>query len=148
MPLTTHLITPGDRRWPDFVAALEQERLATDDLHVPGQIFLAFDDENGPVGYGGYAVTDAGALLRSIVIRHALRGRGLGDRLVRLLMERARSDGACRAWLLTLGSALFFQRMGFTATPRSEAPPAIADTPQFRGVCPGNATLMHRTLNL
>lgn len=136
----------GDPLWPDFVATLEQDRLATADLDTPDQFFFVHESDQQVDGYGGYALLGGAVFLRSIVTRHERRGRGIGQSIVRTLLDRAGADGAREAWLLTTDAASFFDRMGFAATSRSDAPPVIANTPQFRGVCPGSATLMHLSL--
>lgn len=139
-------LTTSDELWSDFIAALEQDGLATADLDAPMQVFFAYENDAQIEGYGGYALFGDAVLLRSIVTRDERRGRGVGQSIVRALLDRAVADGARAAWLLTTDAASFFDRMGFAAAARPDAPPLIADTPQFRGVCPGSATLMHLSL--
>jgi threonine dehydrogenase-like Zn-dependent dehydrogenase len=64
--------------------------------------------------------------------------------LVEALLAEAWAEGAEDAWLLTTSAAPFFTRLGFAATPRDLAPPAIAATRLFAGLCPASATLMRR----
>lgn len=139
-------LTPAHPLWPEFEDALRQNWLATDDLGIPGQVFFVFEIEDRIVGYGGYAPAANAVFLRSIVVQGDRRRSGVGASIVRSLLDHAAGLDAQDAWLLTTDAAPFFERFGFVATARSEAPAAIADTPQFRGVCPGTATLMRLVL--
>ena len=49
-------------------------------------------------------------------------------------------------YLLTTTAVPFFERMGFAAIDRAEAPPAIAATREFATYCPESAVLMRRRL--
>ncbi len=128
---------------PRLAKALREAGLPTDDLRGSPGRFFAFRTLGGTLaGYGGYEAFGAEALLRSLVVRPQLRGRGAGRAMVRLLMSRAREDGAARAWLLTEGAAGFFERLGFVAAARAQAPAAIRQTPQAATLCPAAARLL------
>lgn len=142
--LRDHALPSDD---PALEAALQDSHLATDDLRDPGRHVFAFRTLSGtPVGYGGFEMHDEEALLRSIVVDPAYRGRGIGRNLVALLSYRAARMGARRAWLFTTDGAGFFARIGFKPVARETAPAAILATRQGTGLCPGSASLFTRSL--
>lgn len=106
--------------------------------------FLVARQNGKIVGAIGAEVCGADALLRSLVVAPVLRGAGLGGELVRRLEAAAGAWGVQRWWLLTTTAETFFKKRGFHSTPRSEAPPAIAATAEFRELCPSIAACLSR----
>ena len=135
-------LTPADPAWSDFLSALTDAGLPVDDLTDEGQFF--FISEAG--AFGGFALLGSHALLRSIVAPPSVRGTGEGGRIVEALCREAAERGASTVWLLTMGAADFFASCGFDRSSRDNAPNTIQTTKQFSGICPGNASLMHRSL--
>lgn len=129
-----------------FEAALSVAGLPTDDLSEPGRRFYRFDDEHGPIGFGGFETLGAETLLRSIVILDDRRGAGFGTAILALLEGQAAGHGASGLYLLTTSAADFFARHGYAVLSRSAAPPAIAASRQFSSLCPGSAALMFKDL--
>jgi amino-acid N-acetyltransferase len=135
-----------DKWRPAWQQLLTAAGLPTDDLGVVDRAWTA--------SQGGELVAAAGVqcqgehrLLRSMVVVPAHRGAGWGGRLLASIESALRQDGAQAVWLLTTGVADYFQRHGYVARPRNEAPAAIASTQQFRGLCPGSAVLMVKRLD-
>lgn len=121
-----------------LAAALAAEALPHADLEGPGKSFFAFEDERGElVGYGGLEVRGADALLRSLLTLR--RGHGFGRLIVERLIAEAKGRGVKRLYLLTLTAASFFAHLGFTPTARDAVPRAIAETEEFRSLCPKSA---------
>ena len=131
---------------PDLIAALETAGLPTDDLHEPGRRFYRFEDDAGLIGYGGLEQIGPDVLIRSMVVVDARRGGGLGAEVLSWLETRAAEQKATALYLLTTSATAFFQRHGYTALPRSAAPPAIAASRQFSTLCPASATFMFKEL--
>ncbi len=130
---------------PALAAALRAAGLPADDLAEPGRSFFTWHDASGSLrGHGGWERHGSAVLLRSLLVPADARGQGHGRRMVEALLAAARAEGAEDAWLLTTDAAPFFARLGFVATPRELAPPPIAATRQFAGLCPADATLMRR----
>ena len=94
------------------------------------------------VGAIGAEICGEDALLRSLVVAEAERRSGIGTRLVGALDERASAWGVVRWWLLTMTAESYFRRLGFHSVPRSTAPAGIAQTTEFRGVCPSVAACL------
>ncbi|PZQ78896.1 MAG: arsenate reductase (glutaredoxin) [Ancylobacter novellus] len=136
-------------REPRLAKALRSAELPTDDLwNSPGR-FFAFRTLGGRlVGYGGFERHGEDVLIRSVVVMPEMRGVGAGRNIVLLLMSRAFDEGARQAWLLTSAASAFFERMGFKAVPRDDAPEAIRQSPQAATLCPSTAALLRRRITL
>jgi len=128
----------------DLIAALESVGLPTDDLSEPGRRFYRFEDGEGLIGYGGLERLGPDALIRSIVVPDRRRGGGHGGAILSWLEAEAAGQGADGLYLLTTSAAPFFQRHGYSVALRSAAPPAIAASRQFSGLCPASATFMFK----
>jgi arsenate reductase len=138
---------------PALVAALAAAGLPTQDLPIddlvePGRSLFAYRTLAGTLaGFGGFERFGEDALLRSVVVVPALRGRGIGRNLGPLLMRRAFDAGARHAWLLTTSPTALFERIGFKPQPRDTASAAIAATRQFASLCPASARLLSRPIS-
>lgn len=82
------------------------------------------------------------ALLRSTVVAPALRGTGLGERLVRRALEDARTQALDELVLLTTTAAEWFPRFGFERIARDEAPASLLASDEFQFACPASAVVM------
>jgi amino-acid N-acetyltransferase len=80
-------------------------------------------------------------LLRSVAVREDLRGKGLGDALVRAGLAAADQDAGTRATvgLLTDTAGGYYGRFGFTAVSRDRLPPALSASPELTTLCPATA---------
>ncbi len=134
-------IAHSEPAFADFVAALDQAGLPTDDLNAAPFRYFCRDS----IAWGGIGRGDD-ALLRSVVVQPSVRGGGHGAAIVKALATQARADGTRRLWLLTTDAAPFFARLGWREAERADAPAPIASSRQFSGLCPASATLMMRAL--
>ena len=143
--LTARLLPAGEL--PALAAVLSAAGLPTQDLGETGREFFAFRDPRGTlVGYGGIEVLGLDALLRSVITVPEMRGRDYGAALVDRLLALALRRGVRTVYLLTTTAVPFFERLGFAAIDRAEAPPAIAATREFATYCPASAVLMRQRL--
>lgn len=99
-----------------------------------------------PAGIVGVELLGKDALLRSLAVREAARGEGIGAELVAQAEAYARSRGARTMYLLTTTAARFFERRGFTAASRSDAPESIRKTREFAEICPDTSAFMFKPL--
>ncbi len=83
------------------------------------------------------------ALLRSLVVAPAFRGRRLGRRLTAEALALAGRKGVTDVYLLTETATAFFPRFGFARRERADAPDALLRSEEFRSACPASAVLMH-----
>jgi arsenate reductase len=98
------------------------------------------------VGTAALEIYDRDALLRSVAVDEALRGTGLGQRLTRGALNRAKQRGVARVFLLTETAAGFFPKFGFTDIDRANVPHSIRGTVEFASACPASARVMRLEL--
>jgi N-acetylglutamate synthase-like GNAT family acetyltransferase len=125
---------------------LEGEGLPSGDLGEPGVRLFAFRDGDTAIGYAGFEVYGADALLRSVVVDPARRRSGAGRAVVEATLAEARRLGATRVFLLTNTAKAYFERLGFASIDRASAPETILSTRQAAGLCPSSAPLMVKAL--
>jgi amino-acid N-acetyltransferase len=97
--------------------------------HLPE--FVVAEDANTVVGCAGLETYGASALLRSVVVRPDYRSRGLGNRLVARLLDRARRAGIRNVYLLTTTASEYFRRLGFEEVPRDQIDTAVQTSQEF-----------------
>jgi len=108
--------------------------------------FLVFESEAVVMGFGGMEFHGADALLRSLVVARAHRGRGIAKEICDRLEARAKQNGARSVYLLTETAESFFAARGYEVVSRSLAPAGIAASEEFAVLCPQSAVLMRREL--
>jgi amino-acid N-acetyltransferase len=104
--------------------------------------FIVADDGGAIAGCVGAEVYGDTALLRSLAVDDARRGRGIGRALSMQMMAALRADGIAAIGLLTMEAERFFAAQGFVAVPRDRIPPALHASAEFRGACPASAIAM------
>lgn len=133
---------------PDIVRELLQNaQLPSADIgHNPRARFYLIEQAGQPVGLAGLECYGHDALLRSLLVQPAYRGRGLAAQLVDHIQQMAAAQGASALYLLTTDAADYFRRIGFRDIAREAAPPAIRQTEQFSQLCPAAASLLWRPI--
>ena len=86
------------------------------------------------------------ALLRSLAVSPAARGRGLGAKLVAAVEMLARARRCSRVVLLTTDAQAYFGRLGFRQVARQSLSKALAASSQVASVCPASAAVMAKDL--
>lgn len=126
---------------------LEAAKLPTEDLDAGrlGGFLIARQDTATIGGVGIERYGDVG-LLRSLVVTNAARDCGLGARLTAAAEALAAQFGIRSLYLLTATAGAYFESRGYRITERTDAPPAIAGTTQFSGLCPSSSTFMSKVL--
>ena len=97
------------------------------------------------VGMAGFERYGDRVLVRSVAVRTTHRSGGIGRALISELLDRARDQGASRAYLLTETAERFFSRLGFEQVPRSSIPAAVLTSPHVVAACPESCTCMALT---
>ena len=131
---------------PSITSLLCEADLPNEDFADHLQHFLVVRRGSEIVGAIGFELHGADALLRSLVVAPALRGAGLGVRLVEQLTAAALSQGVTRFFLLTTTAEAFFAKRGFHTVARQTVPADIAGTKEFNSLCPVSAVCMTRSL--
>lgn len=132
---------------PDVENLLTEAGLPVSDLSGRRSLALLGIREGGRlVGVVGMEVCGTVGMLRSLAVVPARRNTGLGVSLVSDAESWPAARGVCTLYLLTTTAARFFERLGYEAIPRSEAPAAIAATAQFSALCPASSTFIRKVL--
>lgn len=129
------------------IALLEDCGLPTADLagqHMPH--FFYCGSARNPAGIVGVELLGGEALLRSLAVREAMRGAGIGAALVSSAEEFARSRGVRNMYLLTTTAERFFARRGYAPAAKSEAPENVRHTREFAAICPDSSSFMCKPL--
>lgn len=99
-------------------------------------------------GVAGLELYGEHALLRSVAVAPAWRGRGIAAALVAERVAHAKAlaiDHPFSAvWLLTTGAADYFARLGFAKSDRKFLPPAMLASPQLAVPACSSAVVMRR----
>ncbi len=131
----------------EICTLLRAADLPTDDVSLTApQEFILARRAGGIVGVVGVELYGATALLRSACVIKPASRAGLGARLCEAAEAQARAAGASNIYLLTTTAAAYFSRRGYQPVDRASAPAAVANSPQFRDLCPASAVLMMRVL--
>lgn len=111
---------------------------------VPSDLahFFVAEREGDVVGAIGLEPYGAAALLRSAVVSPTVRGSGVGERLVRSLLDEAKRHRMSEVVLLTTTAETWFPRFGFTKVSRDEVPASVKKSVEFTSACPASATVM------
>ncbi|MFH1086550.1 MAG: N-acetyltransferase [Chloroflexota bacterium] len=87
--------------------------------------FVVAADEGRLIGVGAlHIIWEDMAEVRSLAVDPAYEGRGVGRRIVEVLLDDARALGLPRVFALTYVQG-FFERMGFHVVPKEELPHKI-----------------------
>ncbi len=131
----------------EISALLQACGLPVEDLaQTPHQVFFGMHKGAALVAVVGLELYDTVALLRSLAVSPAMRGRGLGRHLVSFAERYAEQRGIAHLYLLTETAGGYFAALGYGLLDRADAPPAIRNTAQFSGLCPATAAFMVKNL--
>ena len=126
---------------------LRQEKLPDNGVVEQFGHYLVVRDDARVIGVCGVEVHGVYGLLRSVAVDPGYREGGAGDCLVRGALELASEKLRLQAlYLMTTTAERYFERYGFHACPREEAPAEIRASWEFRTGCPESAVLMKRPL--
>lgn len=121
---------------PAMVALLEAAHLPAVELEAHLDNFVVAEAAGRVVGCGGletYPGSDAG-LVRSMAVEEALRGTGVGARILQWVLDRARTHGLTQVFLFTMDAAPFYARFGFRDATLDEFPLPARVSAQFQAV--------------
>lgn len=104
--------------------------------------FLVAQTQEKLCAVAGLECYDQVALLRSVAVDPDCRTLGLGQEIVRILLDVAYSQGINQFFLLTTSAQEFFLRFGFQPAKRQQVPQKILNSPEFQGACPASAHLL------
>ncbi len=131
---------------PRVHALLTENRLPLDGVDACLDCFVVAEHDGALVGVAGTERCGEGeyALLRSVAVADAWKGKGLGRALVVRAIADAEARGARALYLLTTTAEHYFPSFGFRQTERSAVPAAVQATVEFASACPASAVVMMR----
>jgi len=100
------------------------------------------------VGSAGLEKHGDYGLLRSAAVSAALRGRGVGRRLINEVIDDARHNRMRALYLLTNTAESYFPEFGFERIDRAAVPVELNESVEFQGVCCSSAAVMRMALDL
>jgi amino-acid N-acetyltransferase len=121
---------------------LVANELPTEGVDDYWKTFIVARDGNDIVACGGAEAHKMAALIRSVAVTDSYRGRGLGRRIVRQLLDRLASRGIREFYVLTTTAQAYFAKRGFKPIDRDEIHPQLLGSAELRGACPDSAVCM------
>lgn len=127
----------------DVLELLKTNRLPYQDVDLNKGVMISYHDESGKlIGSGGLEFYSNYALLRSVAVDEAQRGKCAGKEIVNDLLNRAKDKTANEVYLLTETAHSYFLKHGFTDIARDQVPDVIKESSEFKSVCPVSAACM------
>jgi len=137
---------PSD--WKAIRTLITESKLPLDGARDHLGTFMIAHDESGLMACGGLELYGPVALLRSVAVKEAHRGKRLGQELLVRLYAEALKERIETLVLLTDTAESYFHKLGFKAVSRSDLPSAVTVSAEFQGACPASATAMMMTLGI
>lgn len=124
---------------------LQKNSLPTEDISGDTKLFAATNNDEvvGTVGIEFYKDV---ALLRSLAVTEAYRGKGLGRQLVEHIESFAKENGAKELILLTTTASDYFTKRAYQTIQRNNVPEEIKKSSEFTSTCPSSAITMKKSL--
>jgi amino-acid N-acetyltransferase len=120
---------------------LEKVGLMTDGIEQHMDNFMVAEEDNIAIATGGLEIYDDIAILRSLAVLPEFQGMGIGDGLVRALINFAERRGVERIYLYTTSAKPFFEKIGFmVAEPKDLYEKSVKPSQMER--CANSSTLM------
>ena len=151
LPLYPHIMDiKYHKAIPENRAALESLLLSlslpVEDLPADLANFTLAFDGSLMVGSAGVEPVGTLGLLRSVGVAESHRNLGMAGHLFNSSIDNARTKGIREIWMISNTADNYFERHGFERINRESTPAEIADTPQFKGLCPSTAVVMRKLL--
>jgi len=108
--------------------------------------FFIHGSADAPEGVVGLELYPPAALLRSLAVARASRGKGIGSALLSDAEHYARKHDVQEIYLLTATAERFFASRGYDRIERDDAPPAIRATQEYSTLCSATSVLMRKRL--
>jgi len=113
-------------------AMLSAAGMVTEGLEWPPACYLVAYFGTEPVGVIGVEPSLDAALIRSLYVADAMRGRGIGAELVAAARKAAHTRGARSLYLFSTDAGDFFKRFGFVEVPVAQLVAALSAAPQVK----------------
>ncbi len=132
----------------DVSKLLSAANLPASDLNteILENFLIAREPDGSVAGFIGMEVCNDVGLLRSLVVQPSQRNRGLGSLLANELEKMAVEKGIQSLYLLTTTAIEYFPKLGYQITLRETVPALIANTAEFKNICPQSAVCYSKIL--
>jgi amino-acid N-acetyltransferase len=141
-PMAVIIDSARDAELPAVLALLERAGLPPDGLSDHIATTLVARAASSIVGSAALELYGNAALLRSVAVDEAWRGRRMGQQLTRAALDLARRHGVTTVYLLTETATDFFPRFGFQPIARADVAPAVQQSVEFTSACPASAAVL------
>ena len=129
----------------EAIALLQEQQLPTSDIDDDKLLYLLWKDER-IIGTAGLDIFEDCALLRSVSVIKEEQGKGFGKVINKEIENFAKESGINCLYLLTTTAKDFFDKQGYCAIKREEAPVAVQQTAEFSSLCPSSAVVMKKSI--
>lgn len=130
----------------EITGLLSSAGLPSEDVGLHLENFIVARDDGNVVGAVGIQLCGSDALLRSLVVHPRARGRGISRQLAQRILTLAQRHGVKHLYLLTTTIEKLCEKWGFRKIGRKDAPEAVKNTEEFKGLCPSVALLMYQSV--
>jgi amino-acid N-acetyltransferase len=145
--MNVHITPASEADGPSILQLLRDSGLPIDGVLDHLRSALVARDDAAVAGCAALELYADGALLRSVAVSPAARGRGVGRQLTEAAVALARSFEVPAVYLLTTTAESYFPRFGFVRTMRELVPAGVQQSIEFRSACPASAIVMRKDLN-
>jgi amino-acid N-acetyltransferase len=125
---------------------LKIESLPTDDLVSELPDFFVAEQDNCIIATIGLEKYGNEGLLRSMVVDRQYRNQSIAKNLLHALLKHATASGIQKIYLITTTAEYYFGANGFSNISREKISSSIAQTREFKDLCPSTATVMIKEL--
>jgi len=108
--------------------------------------FAVAEHDGRIIGSAGLEIHGDSGLLRSVAVEPGWRGHGVGEALVRAVLDAAAMCKLDPVVLLTTTAPDWFPRFGFERIERHDVPQPLLESVEFTRACPATATVMRCSL--
>jgi len=129
------------KEMPLIQSLLETNNLPVSDLNDDITFFVE-KANNSIIATGGIESAGNDAIIRSIAVDNAYKGKGFGSKITRQLLKYAKETGMKDIYLLTTTAENYFPRYGFKKIDRQAVPVDVKNSSQYKDVCPESAVVM------
>ena len=128
-----------------------QELLSASKLPIDGisphlQNFLVAEMNGKIIGTIGLEIYQKTGLLRSAAVMPDLQNKGIGNRLLNMIVDYAKEQGIQELLLLTTTAQNYFAQKGFVTINRDVVQGNVLSSSEFQDGCPAAAICMKKML--
>jgi amino-acid N-acetyltransferase len=129
----------------EAIDLLQQHHLPVSDIDEDKVLYLLKAAER-TIGTVGLEIFENCALLRSVSVLKQEQGKGYGKYISEEIEKYVKDAGINCLYLLTTTAKDFFDKQGYCAISREDAPAAIQQTAEFTALCPSSAVVMKKKI--